>query len=268
MKVIKKLSYVLVALYAILLIAAYTFQDKLMFHPDIIAKDHTYQLASEGKEVFINTDDGQTISGLLTKGQGSKYVILYLHGNAGSLDKWQWVSNDLKELNCDMFIIDYRGFGKSTGSFSENGLYSDAQAAYDYLISAGYEPDDIIIYGRSLGTGIAVDLATKRKAKAMILESPYSSITKVGKERYPYLLPGLLSKYKFNSLEKAPKLTIPVLILHGDSDDVISCDHSKELYAAIKSPKRLVVIKGGGHNNLIRFPEHNKAIAEFISSLK
>jgi pimeloyl-ACP methyl ester carboxylesterase len=266
-KVARKIFIILVVLYAVVLLVAFIFQDKLLFHPDKLKKDFVFQLASEGKEVTLNTDDGQTIDGLLVKQGGSKHVILYFHGNGGSLDSWQWVANDLHELNCDIFMIDYRGYGKSSGSFSESGFYLDAQAAYDFLIADGYEPDDIIIYGRSLGTGVAVDLATKRKAKALILESAYTTIPDVGKVHYPYLFPGLLSRYDFNSLAKVPQLTIPVLLIHGDKDGLIPCEQSKELDAAIKSTKTLVLIKGGDHNNLIHFPEHNKAIKDFMATL-
>ncbi|HTB05881.1 MAG TPA: alpha/beta hydrolase [Bacteroidia bacterium] len=267
MKIIRRIVVGLVLLYAVVLLVAFIFQEKLLFHPATLAKDFKYELASQGKEVSINTDDGQTISGLLIKRGGSKHVMLYFHGNGGSLDTWQWVANDLKELDCDMLIIDYRGYGKSTGSFSESGFYLDAVASYDYLVAAGYDPDDIIIYGRSLGTGIAIDLATKRKARGLILESPYTSITAVAKVHYPYLLPGLLSRYKFNSLEKAPKLTLPVLIIHGDSDELIPSKEAEELYSAIKSTKTFTLIKGGDHNNLIHFPEHNRAIADFLNRL-
>jgi fermentation-respiration switch protein FrsA (DUF1100 family) len=261
------LLVVLLSLYVLVLIAAYFFQEKLMFFPQKLPANYQYSLGPNDKEVFIKTSDGETINGILFTKPGNSRIVLYFHGNGGALDSWQDVWPKLYPMNCNLLVIDYRGYGKSTGKFSEEGFYKDAEASYDYLTSNGYSADNIIIYGRSLGTGIAIDLALHRKAKAIILESPYSSIEEIANEKFPYLFPSLYIKYVFNSLAKAPQLSIPVLIFHGDHDELISYRHAEKLYAAINSKKTLVIIKGGGHNNLSSFPEHHDAMVNFLSTL-
>ncbi len=172
---------------------------------------------------------------------------------------------------------------------SEKGFYLDAEAAYDYLLANGYSSENIIPFGRSLGTGVAVNIALEKPVKALILESPYMSIKKLANKQFPYLFPSVLLKYNFNSYGKliaekldvpvkhnfnsygkliAEKLDIPILIVHGENDELIPCEHAKELYSVIKGEgKKLVLIKGGAHNDLSSFPEHNKAIVEFLSTL-
>ncbi|HXB11476.1 MAG TPA: alpha/beta hydrolase, partial [Bacteroidia bacterium] len=246
------------------------FQEKLIFFPQKLPYDYRYNISPEDKEVFIKVSDGDTINGILYTRPGNKNVFLYFHGNAGALDSWQELSSELLPLNCNLLIIDYRGYGKSTGVFSEKGFYLDAEAAYNYLLANGYTADKIIPFGRSLGTGVAVNLALEKPVKALILESPYMSITKLANQQFPYLFPWLLLKYTFDSYGKlsTEKLDVSVLIIHGDNDELIPCEHAKELYAAIKEDKKkLILIHGGGHNNLSSFPEHNKAIGEFLSTL-
>ena len=260
----------LASIYILILLVAYFFQDKLIFFPQKLSANFAYNLTASDKEVFIKTSDGETINGILYTRPGNKNVFLYFHGNAGALDSWQELSNELLPLNCNLLIIDYRGYGKSTGEFSEKGFYLDAEAAYNYLLANDYTANNIIPFGRSLGTGVAVNLALEKPVKALILESPYLSIKKLANKQFPYLFPSLLLKYTLDSYSKinASKLNAPVLIIHGDSDELIPCEHAKELFAAIKGDKKkLVVIHAGHHNDLSSFPEHNKAIAEFLSIL-
>ena len=267
-KVLKISLLVVAGLYILLLIAAYAFQDKLIFFPQPLNRNYRYQLTDSDKEVFISTSDGNMVNGILFHRPGNKNVVLYFHGNGGSLDSWQMTGENILPLNCDLLIIDYRGYGKSTGSFSEKGFYDDAHSAYRFLINSGYTPDQIIAYGRSLGTGVAAELATTEKVKALILESPYTSFPAIAAEKMPYLLPGLLMRYRLNTLKRAGQIKIPVLILHGTDDELIPCAHSRKIYDALPAPKKLILIKGGGHNNLNQFAEHNEEIKNFFSSLK
>jgi pimeloyl-ACP methyl ester carboxylesterase len=174
------------------LILAFTFQNNLIFFPQPLDKDYRYNLTDSDKEVFIPTSDGCLINGILFRRPANKNVVLYFHGNGGSLDSWQATGDEMLQHNCDLLIIDYRGYGKSTGKFSEKGFYDDAHSAYRFLIASGYQPNQIIAYGRSLGTGIATELATTEKIKALILESPYTSLPALASEKMPYLFPGLI----------------------------------------------------------------------------
>ena len=267
LKILKIIFVLIAGLYILILVLAFTFQDKFIFFPQKLDKDYRYNLSDNDKEVFIPTSDGNLINGILYHRPDNQYVVLYFHGNGGSLDSWQMISEEILPQNCDLLVIDYRGYGKSTGSFSEKGFYDDAHSAYSFLIKEGYNPGQIIAYGRSLGTGVATELATTEKVKALILESPYTSFPALAAEKMPYLLPGLFMRYKLNTLKRAGQLKVPVLILHGTDDELIPCSNSQKIYAAITSPKKLLLIAGGGHNNLSRFPGHFEGIRNFISSL-
>ncbi len=124
-----------------------------------------FRFGAGAQEVFLTTHDNETINGLFFTGT-RKEVILYFHGNAGDLSTWQYIMADFAQLGYDVMIIDYRGYGKSTGTLSEEGLYADADAAYEYLIGKGFAAQQIIIYGRSVGTGVATDLASRKPWKA------------------------------------------------------------------------------------------------------
>jgi len=267
MKILNVIFFVFTGLYILVLILAFFLQDKLLFFPAAIDKDYKYALTSNDREVFIPSSDGNTINGILYKRPGNKYVVLYFHGNGGSLDMWQTASDYILPLNCDLLIIDYRGYGKSTGTFSEQGFYDDAHAAYQFLLQNGYTPDQIIACGRSLGTGVAAQLASTEKVKALVLISPYTSLPDIAAEKMPFLLPKLLIRYQVNTLKIAPELKVPVLILHGTNDLTIPYSHAQKIYAAIKAPKKLVLIEGGGHNNLNDYAEHDKGVREFLNSL-
>ncbi len=266
-KAIKVVVVIVAITYAIVLLLAYVFQDSLIFYPQKLSSNYHYQLTGNDKEVFISTADGEVINGILFNRPGNRHVVLYFHGNGGSLDSWQQTGAQILALGCDLLIIDYRGYGKSTGSFSEKGFYRDANAAYKFLIQSGYSPGQVIAYGRSLGTGVATQLAIDQKVAGLILESPYTSLGAVAAEKMPYLFPGLLLKYKLNTLAKAPQLKVPTLIIHGSADELIPCSQGQQLYNVIKAPKKLVLINGGGHNNLGMFNEHAECISDFISSI-
>lgn len=267
MRFIKIFFVVIVFLYIIILVMAFIFQDKLIFFPQKLDKDYRYNLSDNDKEVFIATGDGKLINGILFHRPGNQQVILYFHGNDGSLDSWQERGAEILALNSDLLIIDYRGYGKSEGSYSERGFYEDAHAAYRFLIQSGYNPNQIIAYGRSLGTGVAAQLAITEKVKALILESPYTSFPDLANEKMSWLLPKLLLRYRLNTLERVGQIKVPVLIIHGSNDELIPSVHGQRVYDAVLSPKKLLLINGGGHNNLSQFHEHFEGIRDFMSSL-
>ena len=258
---------IIVALYLLVLIAAFLFQNKLLFFPVKLTPGYAYKLSNQDKEVFLKTSDEENVSGILFHRPGNQKVILYFHGNAGALDTWQNTGDDILPLHCDLFIIDYRGYGKSTGTFSEEGFYKDALAAYQFLIQSGYQPNQIIVYGRSLGTGIAMQLAVTQKTGALILESPYCSLPALAAEKMPYLLPQLLLRYKLNTLKRAAELKVPALVIHGKDDDLIPVEQGIQVFNAVTTPKKLLLIEGGGHNDLDRFPQHFDGIKDFLLTL-
>ena len=242
--------------------------ERFIFVPEKLPGDFDYRLPKNAQELFIDTSDGETINAILFKAPSAKGVVVYFHGNAGSLSSWQFVSDDIVPLGYDILIIDYRGYGKSTGNISEKGLYLDAEASFDRLKSLGYEEGRIVVYGRSLGTGVAFNLVGERKAGGLIIESPFTNMPDLVSAFFPIPLPGFIISIKFENMEKAPKVAIPTLVLHGDSDELIPFSQGRRIFEALKvKEKTMAVIKGGGHNDLSQFPEYHRAVKNFLDEL-
>lgn len=261
-KLIKFIVIVIVA-YIAIIVLAFSIQTKLFFHPEKLSDGYKFDKSLGSQEVFLETPDGEKINALFFEAKSNK-VVLYFHGNAGSLKSWQYVYEDFQHLLFNFFIIDYRGYGKSTGEISEQGLYTDAEAAYDYLLSKGFTSENIIIYGRSIGSGIAVNVAMNKNVNALILESPLSSAKKIANEKFPWLFPSFYLKYEFDNLAKINKVKSPVLIMHGTVDGVIPMHHGKMLHNTFEGEKSLMLFEGGGHNNLSEFPEFREGIVQFL----
>jgi fermentation-respiration switch protein FrsA (DUF1100 family) len=234
--------------------------------PKTLASDYVFDKEYPHDEISIKTTDNEKINALFFKTPSDK-VILYFHGNAGSLDSWQYIYTKLKFLEYNFLIVDYRGYGKSTGKITEEGLYYDGQAAYDFLVQRGFRKENIILYGRSIGTGIAVDVASKNKSKALILESPFSTFKKLANSKLPFLFPSLLLKYSFDNLGKINRINTPLLIMHGEKDNLIPIKFGEELFNNYKGAKKdFLTIREGHHNDLPSFPEYSSAIQTFIES--
>jgi uncharacterized protein len=242
------------------------FQNKLIFPAEKIPAGEPIARIRGGEEVTLKADDGVALSAIRTANFGNGKVILYFHGNAGSLATWQYVYNDLEYLGMDMIILDYRGYGKSGGDISEKGLFLDAKAAYDYARSLGYADSGIYIYGRSVGTGIATHLAQGKSLAGLILESPYASLRGMIYREYWFMLPFFYLSYTLDNAGKLENVTAPVLILHGTTDEVIAFKYGKSLAESPGGRKTFVPIEGGGHNDLDRFPAKREALTAFVKS--
>ncbi len=242
------------------------FQEKLIFFPDILPHDYVFHFATPFEEHFIPAGDGAVINGLLFKAEGSQGVILYFHGNAGSLRSWGGVASDFTDKGFDLMIIDYRGYGKSTGSISEKALYSDAIAVFDFL-QAKYPGNRIILYGRSLGTGIAAYLAGKRSPKALLLETPYDNFTNIAAHHMPFLPNGLLLRYRFPTDEWLKEVQCPVHIIHGTADRIVPYQFGEQLAISLGPAANFHTITGGHHNDLSYFPEFHEALNNILNGL-
>jgi fermentation-respiration switch protein FrsA (DUF1100 family) len=263
---LKTLIYIIL-FYVAFLGVNYLFQDRLIFFPEKLTKNYPFTLPPFAKELTLKTRDGIDINGILYQLPANKEIVIYFHGNAGSLVGWKDVSNQFLALDYNFLIIDYRGYGKSAGTFSEKGFYADGEAAYEYAKKLGYQDNQIIFYGRSLGTGIAIEMAIRHPVKGLILETPFTNLSAIAMKTHWYLLPTILLRYKFNNLQKASALKIPVLILHGYDDELIPFYHSQKLNDALLAPHTLIAIPHGNHNNLESFPQHNNAIKQFLENL-
>jgi alpha-beta hydrolase superfamily lysophospholipase len=250
-KRIKKIMILLGVCYALLTISMYSFQERLIFFPSKMPMNHTYQFCQEFEEFNLKAKDGAQLNAVHIKQDSSKGIVLYFHGNSGNVSNLSHVANLINSKGYDAFLIDYRTYGKSSGDLSEEALKKDAQLFYNHALTK-YDEDQIILYGRSFGTGIATGLAASNEPKTLILESPFYSAVSLGQHRFPILPVGWLSNYRFPSNEYVQEITCPIFIFHGTEDRVIPFKFAKKLFESIpeKIEKKLYTIEGGGHNYL------------------
>ncbi len=249
----------------------------LIFHPDkgndSITPD-AYGI--EYDDVTFRTEDGLNLHGWFVPGKKSSpdedlHTLLWFHGNAGNINHRLGNIKMLHErVPVNVFIIDYRQYGRSEGRISEKGTYIDAGAALAHLHSRKeINQEKIIFFGRSLGSAVAVELALKEKCRALILETPFTSILEMGKKLYPFLPVSLLLKTKYDSLSKIRNIKVPILIMHGDKDDLVPFEHGKRLYDMANEPKEFYTIPGAGHNDthIVGGDEYFDVIRNFVKKL-
>jgi len=213
------------------------------------------------EDVNLNSAS-QRINGWFVGADNAKYTILFFHGNGGNISHRLEKLAIFHDLGLSSFIIDYRGYGRSTGVPSEQGLYQDAGSAYDYLIKERrIIPERVIFYGESLGGAVAVDLAAKVPGAALIVDSSFSSVRDMAKAIYPFLPEFILSDW-FNSAAKVPKITIPKLFIHSKNDEIVPYKLAQKLYSAAAEPKKSVEIIGSHNTGFM------DSRGRFISSLK
>lgn len=262
-KVVVRIIQVVLILLIIFCGLFYGFQEKLIFAPEKLDKDYQFSFNQSFEEVSINTTDGISLNGLLFKADSSKGLIFYLHGNAGSLSSWGNVAEVYTDLNYDVFILDYRGYGKSEGSISsQKQFYQDIQTAYDELIKE-YSEENTIVLGYSIGSGPAAHLASTNNPKLLILQAPYFSLTDLTKRLYP-IAPTFLLKYKFATNEYMKDCKMPVVILHGDQDAVIYYGSSLKLKEQFKPQDKLITLNGLGHNGITNTEIYKTEIAKIL----
>jgi hypothetical protein len=218
-------------------------------------------------DVSIKTDDGETLHGWIIPHENARSTLLYFHGNAGNIADRVESIQLLNSIGLNIFIIDYRGYGQSTGTPSERGTYRDARAAWDFLTSAQNIPaENIVIYGRSLGGAIAVDLAMHTNPAALILGSTFTRAKDMAKNLIPYVPTGFLLSIRYNSLRKIKKILCPVLITHSKEDDLIPFSMGKRLYQEAREPKRFVELHGGHNDNIyVSREKYLSALDKFLS---
>jgi len=242
-------------MYCVICLLLFIFQRHFIYAPSkYIANFSDYNL-KDFKEITLSTKDNHKIIGWYKNAKNSKPTIVFFHGNAGNIShriyKLLAFTND---SGYGLLGVDYRGYGGSKGKPTERGLYNDGRAAIDYLKLQNIPEDEMIFYGESLGTAVAVKMATEYKPKLLVLEAPFTSAVNLGNEGIFRLFPiTLLLKDKFNSLAAINKINSPVLIAHGKSDGIINVSHGQQLYKAANTKKQLVLYEGKGHNNIDPF---------------
>ena len=244
---------VMACVYAGLCLSILFFQHLFFFRPEILATHFKYQYAFPFDELDFDMPDGGKINAIHFKVPNSRGVIYYLKGNSRSIKGWGKFAKDFVSNGYDFFMMDYRGFGKSKGKRTQQKLFDDAQFLYKWLLE-NYRQDQIVVFGRSFGTGIAAHVASQNHPRLLVLDSPYFSFLYNAK-RYAFFLPlQWIMNYDLRTDLYLKQVTCPVHIIHGTKDRLISFQQSEKLKALFPNKVTLHAIEGGRHNNLPDFP--------------
>lgn len=244
----RKIMTFILLFYVSVLAFLFFFQRKLQYVP----MGRIERVAVGFQEKILTTEDGVEILSWFKSPKSGEKVILYFHGNAGNIGDRAHKFEIFADAGYGVMAVSYRGYFGSQGQPSEAGLINDGKAAFKYLLDLGYLPKDIILYGESLGSGIAMQLAAKFDFAGVMLEAPFSSIVNVARQSYWFVPVSLILKDKFESIKFAPQISAPVLIIHGNADNIVPISEGKKLYAAIKSRKKFIEVDGANH---LQFPE-------------
>jgi len=254
--------------YGAVLVLVFLFQSHLVFFPgtgrEAVLTPQSYGMRFESLQ--IQTADGETLHGWWVPAEDARGVVLFFHGNAGNISHRLDYLQMFHRLRYSTLIVDYRGYGSSTGTPSEAGTYRDAEAAWDYLRHARLaQPRDVVIAGESLGGAVATWLAAKVNPRAVVLFSTFTSVTDLGAQVYWFLPVRLLSRIGYDNLENLKRIRAPVFIAHSRDDDIVPYPHGKRLYEAANEPKTFLEMRGG-HNDGFIFtqPEWVAQLAAFL----
>lgn len=249
--------------YALLMIIVYLVQERFIFKPEKLRQDFQYKYDAPFKELFFDIEPGVRINGLHFTVEKPLGLILYFHGNSRSIKGWAKYAKDFFRYKYDVVLVDYRGFGKSTGKRTEVDMLNDMQFVYTRLAEQ-YGEQHLIVYGRSLGSGFATKVASDNHPRYLILDAPYFSFKKVVERFLPILPLRFLLRFQLRTDTWITKVTCHTYILHGTKDWLIPIRNSEQLQAL--NPKRITLIRihGGGHNNLPMFNEYHNFIRNIL----
>lgn len=258
-------SVLLLAQYLGILSWFYFTQEQLIFHPDKLPASYKFRFSIPFEEITIPAEDRAQLHGLLFKANSSKGLVFYLHGNRGALDRWGNRAGLFVNNKFDTFILDYRGYGKSTGVISsEKQFYSDITGAYEE-VSAGYPDKPKIIIGYSIGTGPAAYLAQKFQPDLLILMAPYFNLPDLSSQLYPYL-PNTLVKYEFATNRHLPGFHSKIVIFHGAMDHLIDLNASQRLSTFFTEEDTLIILKNQGHGQMHRNDVYRREVGRLLGS--
>ena len=239
--------------YLIVLTYIYLFQRNLLYHPSV----NGYQgdeINFNYEEVFIKNNEGIKLKAWLHKKDLiNKKTILFFHGNAGNLTNRNYKLNELSKFDVNFLIVAYRGFSGNQGRPSEQGLYEDARSAFDFLKIKGVKEKNLILYGESLGTAVAIETAKNKDLAGIILESPFTSMVELAQKYYPFLPVKFLLKDKYETIKKLPNINSPLLVLHGKLDSIVPFSMGKKVFEKAKEPKFKYFIDNDDH--MVRYDQ-------------
>ena len=253
-------------IYLIVLVFLFFFQRSLLYHPNV----NNYfndRLKVDIEEVQIKTSDNINLLGWFHKKDLNRFkTIVYFHGNAGKLENRIHKLNHFKDIDVNFLIISWRGFSGNSGKPTERGLYEDGKSTIDWLKNIGLSDKDIVLYGESLGTGIATHIAQNRKFAGLVLETPFTSMVDAAKNVYPYIPVGILLKDRYENEKKIKHINIPVLVMHGEADQIVPFKMGKKIYEIANKPKYSYFTKYDNH--MMEYDDKLVfALSSFIKSL-
>ncbi|WP_103068083.1 alpha/beta hydrolase [Aquimarina sediminis] len=260
------IAIIVLILYVVVSIALYYLQEYFIFKPEKLDKDFEFHYNNQTVEEYnLETRDGAVLNGLHFKVNNPRGVVLYLKGNSKSIKGWGKFAVDFTRHGYDVFMLDYRGFGKSTGRRSFKAIKRDLQFVYN-KIKDKVEEKYIILYGRSMGSGFATKLASINNPKMLILDAPYYSLTKVATKYIPFMPVSLIMRYPIPTYKWLKYVNCPIHIIHGTHDRLIPFKSSVKLSKIRPKLTRLYTVIGGGHKNLNNFESYHKMLGEIINS--
>lgn len=265
MKRLKTIGIVIIAFYLVISLMLLNFQEQLIFRSQSLPQDHVFTASIPFEELNLKASDGAILNGLHYKQEQPKGVLIYFHGNAQTLEYWgKWAEELSKRYKYDVVIMDYRGYGKSTGKRSYEAMLADGLLFYDYC-KTKFSEDQITIFGRSLGGAFATHTAAKTNAKKLLLESTFTSVYDIGSKRFWFLPLKWLLKYPFQNDQNITQIKMPTYFIHGTEDGVVPYEHGKTLYEKSGSDsKKFYTIQDGLHNDLINYPAYFQALDEVL----
>jgi fermentation-respiration switch protein FrsA (DUF1100 family) len=249
-------------LYVLILVMMYFFQEKIIFKPTTLPQNYTFSIEVPFQEIYLNGIENGKIHSLLLKSKSSKGLIVYYHGNRAGLERWSKIVTYFIKKGYDVLVMDYRGYGKSTGKRTEKILYNDAQLVYDYAKKL-YPENKITVYGRSLGSGLATYVSSKNNPMQMILETPYHSFVDVVRSWFKFI-PKFLMNYQMNSYQYIKNVRCKTTIFHGTEDKVVPLSSAQKLYEEAPQPKEFILIETAHHSNIGEFEEYHQKINKIL----
>jgi len=252
--------------YVLILLLMYFMQSAMVYHPQKTLAANPVAIGLDYEDVKFQTEDGVSLHGWFVPYDSVDTTILYFHGNAGNISGRLETIQLLHQLGLNVLIFDYRGYGQSEGTPSEQGTYNDALAAWKYLEeNKGIPKDRIVVMGRSLGGSVAAWLAARKAPAATIVESTFTSAIALGAELYPWLPVRWISKFEYNTLENIQRIDSPLFMAHSRDDEVVPFHHGERLFKTAKEPKTFVELRGShGTAFLDTGAQYREAMREFL----
>lgn len=264
--ILKKLLVILPIVYLAILAGLYFFQEKLLFHPQKLGQSHKFEFRFPVEEKNFEME-GEKINTILFRAPKSETLIVYFHGNAGNLEMWGIAGEELMaRLKTSVWLIDYPGYGKSEGKIHSEAQLHAVAAEFLKIVKAEFPAAKLVVFGRSIGTGLAAQIATDPAVSALILESPFYSLNNLVAEMMPWA-PTAILRYQFPTYLWLPKIKAPILILHGKLDELIPYSQGEKLAPLLNPRSRFIGISSGHHNDLSESEEYWDGLREFLEKI-